>query len=230
MANGNGKKKKKRIYWVVGVILLVLVCAGVLIAAKSGGTKIDPTRLAKVERGDLAKNVVATGKITPITKVEIKSKASGIVKKLYVDTGDKVKQGQVLAELDRIEIEEEVNSAQAQLLSSQANLTSAEADLKRAGVDAQGVDIPTLQRAYERAQSMSKDGVVSQADARRYPARLHHGGQQARCGPRAVHGQQGQGGAGAGAGGKGPGQPEAVPGAAQLHHHPRSHRRHCAVA
>ena len=38
-----------------------------------------------MEKGDLAKSVVATGKVEPITKVEIKSKASGIVKKLYVD-------------------------------------------------------------------------------------------------------------------------------------------------
>ena len=135
----------------------------VAVAATRGGTKIDPIKLAKVEKGDLAKSVVATGKITPITKVEIKSKASGIVEKLYVDTGDHVKQGQVLAELDRVEIEAQVNSAKAQLLSSQANLKSAEADEKRAKVDAQGVDIPTLQRAYERAQEMSKDGVVSQA-------------------------------------------------------------------
>ena len=90
----------------VAVLVLVIVA----VAATRGGTKIDPTKLAKVEKGDLAKSVVATGKVTPITKVEIKSKASGIVKKLYVDTGDKVKQGQVLAELDKIEIEAQVNS------------------------------------------------------------------------------------------------------------------------
>ena len=60
--------------------------------------------------------MVATGKVTPITKVEIKSKASGIVKKLYVDVNDHVKQGQVLAELDKVEIEAEVSSAKAQLL------------------------------------------------------------------------------------------------------------------
>jgi len=54
-------------------------------------TKIDPSKLAKVEKGDLAKSVVATGKVTPITKVEVKSKASGIVKKLLVDYGDNVK-------------------------------------------------------------------------------------------------------------------------------------------
>jgi HlyD family secretion protein len=159
----NGKNKKKR--WIITTVVAVSVVALVIVAvaATRGGTKIDPTKLAKVERTDITKSVVATGKITPITKVEIKSKASGIVKKLYVDSGDRVKQGQVLAELDRIEIEAEVNSAQAQLLSSQANLKSAQADEKRAEVDAQGVDIPTLQRAYQRAQDMSKDGVVSQA-------------------------------------------------------------------
>ena len=161
MANGKNHKKKR---WVIiTVVIAVVALVIVAVAATRGGTKIDPTKLAKVEKGDLAKSVVATGKITPITKVEIKSKASGIVKKLYVDSGDRVKQGQVLAELDRVEIEAQVNSARAQLLSSEANLKSAEADEKRAEVDAQGVDIPTLQRAYQRAQEMSKDGVVSQA-------------------------------------------------------------------
>jgi len=162
VANGKHRKTKR---WVIITVVTVAVVALVIVAvaATRGGTKIDPTKLVKVERGDLAKNVVATGKVTPITKVEIKSKASGIVKKLYVDTGDRVKPGQVLAELDKVEIEAQVNSAQAQLLSSDANLKSAEADEKRAEVDAQGVDIPTLQRAYERAQEMSKDGVVSQS-------------------------------------------------------------------
>ncbi|HZP22611.1 MAG TPA: efflux RND transporter periplasmic adaptor subunit [Terriglobales bacterium] len=162
MANGRNHKKKRwliAILVTVGVVTLVIVA----VAATRGGSKIDPTKLAKVERGDITKSVVATGKVTPITKVEIKSKASGIVKKLYVDTGDRVKQGQVLAELDKVEIEAQVNSARAQLLSSQASLKSAEADEKRAEVDAQGVDIPTLQRAYQRAKQMSHDGVISQS-------------------------------------------------------------------
>ena len=162
MANGNSHKNKKKRWIIISIVAAAVLVLGIVgLAATRGGTKIDPTKLAKVEKGDLAKSVVATGKVTPITKVEIKSKASGIVKKLYVDAGDKVKQGQVLAELDKIEIEAQVNSARAQLLSSEANLKSAEADLKRLEVDAQGVDIPTLQRAYDRAQNMAKDGVVS---------------------------------------------------------------------
>ena len=162
--NGNGnakKKRRRRIIWGSIAAVLVLVVAGVLIAATSGGTKIDASKLAKVEKGDLAKSVVATGKIEPITKVEIKSKASGIVKKLYVDYGDKVKKGEVLAELDKEEIQARVDQARAQLEGSSASLNGTRADLERAKVDAEGPDVPLLKRAYERAQGMAKDGVVS---------------------------------------------------------------------
>src|SRR6266404_3163608 len=161
--NGNGKKKRRKriIIWSsIAAAVLVLVVAGALIAS-SGGSKIDPSKLAKVEKGDLAKSVVATGKIEPITKVEIKSKASGIVKKLHVEYGDKVKKGQVLAELDKEEIQARVAQAQAQLEASSASLNGTRADLERAKVDAEGPDVPLLKRAYVRAQGMAKEGVVS---------------------------------------------------------------------
>lgn len=165
MANGNGKhKKRKKIFWIAGVIFLLLVCAGVLIAAKTSGTKLDPSKLAKVEKGDLAKSVVATGKVEPITKVEIKSKASGIVKKLYVDAGDRVKAGQLLAELDKEEIMAQVRSARANLEASEASLRSTQADYERAKVDAAGPDVPLTERAFERAKKMAKEGVVSEAN------------------------------------------------------------------
>ena len=162
--NGNGKRKQRRRYLYIGGSLLAIVAIVLAVtAATRGGTKIDPTKLAKVEKGDLAKSVVATGKVQPITKVEVKSKASGIVKKLYVDAGDRVKAGQLLCELDKEEIAAQVNSARAQLTASEANSRAAEADYERAKVDATGPDVPTLQRAYERAQGMAKEGVVSQS-------------------------------------------------------------------
>ena len=86
----------------------------------------------------------------PITEVEVKSKASGIVKKLYVDYGDQVKKGQLLAELDRDEIQARVDQARAQLEASSASLNGTRADLVRAKVDAEGPDVPLLKRAYER--------------------------------------------------------------------------------
>jgi len=162
--NGNGNNKKKRrklIIWGSIVAVIVLLIAGGVFAATRGGTKIDPSKLAKVEKGDLAKSVVATGKVTPITKVEVKSKASGIVKKLLVDYGDRVKKGQLLAQLDKIEIEAQVEQSKAALEAAEANLKSSQADSERAKVDAEGPDVPLLKRAYDRAVSMAKDGVVS---------------------------------------------------------------------
>jgi HlyD family secretion protein len=164
VVNGNGNNKKKRrrlIIWGSIVAVIVLLIAGGVFAATRGGTKIDPSKLAKVEKGDLAKSVVATGKVTPITKVEVKSKASGIVKKLLVDYGDRVKKGQLLAQLDKIEIEAQVEQSKAALEAAQANLKSSQADSERAKVDAEGPDVPLLKRAYDRAVSMAKDGVVS---------------------------------------------------------------------
>src|SRR2546421_3633472 len=163
MAMGNGKKKNRKI--IIGVILIVvvvLVVAGI-VYAKSTGTKIDESKIAKVEQGDLAKSVVATGKITPITQIDIKSKASGIVKNLFVDAGDTVKVGQVLCELDKEEIQASLAQSRASLEAAEANLRGTEADIERAKYDAQGPDIPTLQRAYERAKSMAKEGVVAQS-------------------------------------------------------------------
>jgi HlyD family secretion protein len=160
--NGNGKKKRRNRIIIISVIVgVVLLCALGLFAFTRGGTKIDPSKLAKVEKGDLAKSVVATGKVTPITKVDVKSKASGIVKKLLVDAGDKVKKGQLLAQLDKVEIEAQVEQSRAALQAAEANLNSSEADYERAKVDAEGPDVPLLKRAYDRALNMAKDGVVS---------------------------------------------------------------------
>jgi HlyD family secretion protein len=159
--NGNSKKKRKRIIIIGVVAAAVLLCVGAVYAFTRGGTKIDPSKLGKVERGDLAKSVVATGKVTPITKVEVKSKASGIVKKLLVEYGDRVKKGQLLAQLDKVEIEAQVAQSRAALDAADANLKSSEADFERAKVDAEGPDVPLLKRAYDRAVGMAKDGVVS---------------------------------------------------------------------
>jgi HlyD family secretion protein len=158
VANG---KKRNRLFYVLGALLVVALIVVGLVAATRGGTKIDASKLAKVEKGDLAKSVVATGKIQPVTNVEVKSKASGIVQKLLVDYGDTVKKGQVLAELDKEQILAQVNQQRASLEASEAAGRAAEADLERAKVDAEGPDVPLLKRAYERAQQMAKDGVVS---------------------------------------------------------------------
>src|SRR5258707_690498 len=154
--NGNGKKKRRKriIIWSsIAAAVVILVVAGALIASSSG-TKIDPSKLAKVEKGDLAKSVVATGKIEPITKVEIKSKASGIVEKRDVDYGDKVKKGQTLDELDKVEFPGRVDQAGAEVEAWGVRLRRSRAAVRHAKVDAEGPDVPLLKRAYVRAQGM----------------------------------------------------------------------------
>src|SRR5438874_12662918 len=86
LANGkngkNGKKRRRRILWAT-VATVVLLGAGYGVrAALSPDHRIDPSKLASLERGDLARVVVATGKIQPLSKVAVTSKASGIVNKL----------------------------------------------------------------------------------------------------------------------------------------------------
>ena len=97
----NGRKKRRR--WIWGIVLVLAVAAaGVAVKASLKPDRaIDPSRLVTIESGDIARSVVATGKIEPRVKVEVKSKASGIVKRLYFDYGDSVRHGDILAELSR---------------------------------------------------------------------------------------------------------------------------------
>src|SRR5258706_3364859 len=169
-SNGNGlsngkdrKRRRRRIVW-ISVAALILAAGGYgVMAALSPNHEIDPSKLADVERGDLARVVVATGKIQPLSKAEIKSKASGIVKKLYVDYGDHVKAGQLLAELDKIQLEASLRAAQANYQAAQAAKDSSEATLERNKVDAEGPDVPFLKLNMERARQMFKDGVMSKS-------------------------------------------------------------------
>jgi len=123
---------------------------------------VDPNRLTKVTRGDVARSVVATGKIQPITKVEVKSKASGIVEKLYVDINDKVKKGQPLAQLDQQEIRAQVDAQRARLSAAQANVATCQANIVQDKVNAAAPDLPMYKSTLDRNQQMHKDGIVSQ--------------------------------------------------------------------
>ena len=155
-------RKSKR-FWIwlgsgAAVVVLVLVFALVRLAK---GTSIDPNKLAKVTRGDVARSVVATGKIQPITKVEVKSKASGIVEKLYVDINYRVKKGQQLAQLDQQEIMAQVNAQRAQLTAAQANVATYQANIEQDKVNAAAPDLPMYKATLDRNLEMQKAGIVS---------------------------------------------------------------------
>jgi HlyD family secretion protein len=156
-------RKKGRLWlWISLVVLVVLVGAGAGIAHLASGSGIDPNKIAKVSRGDVARSVVATGKITPITQVEVKSKASGIVEKLYVDINNVVHKGQALAQLDEQEISDQVAAQRAQLGAAEANVTNFEAALDQDKVNAAAPDLPMYKVTLDRNTEMVKQGLVPQ--------------------------------------------------------------------
>ncbi|PYV41713.1 MAG: efflux RND transporter periplasmic adaptor subunit [Acidobacteria bacterium] len=162
----NHKNRRKRRGWILfGVIALLVLVGGFygLSAALRPNNQIDPSKLANVTRGDLARSVVATGKIQPRAKVEAKSKASGIVKQILVDYGAFVKEGQVLVELDKEELRARVREANANLQAAQAALESAQAAHERNQVEAEGPDLPFLKASMERARNLHKEGLISKS-------------------------------------------------------------------
>jgi HlyD family secretion protein len=163
LGNGKDRKKRRRIIWISATAIVLAGGGYGVMAALRPNRTIDPSKLAAVERGDLARVVVATGKIQPLSKADIKSKASGIVKKIYVDYGDRVKQGQILAELDKIQLEAIMREARANMQAAEAARDSAKATLERNRVDAQGPDVPFLKLSMERAEHEYREGVVAKA-------------------------------------------------------------------
>jgi HlyD family secretion protein len=156
-------KKSRRFWiWLAVVLAVIVVGAAVALARMVSGTSIDPNKIAKVARADVARSVVATGKIQPITKVEVKSKASGIVEKLFVDINNKVHKGQPLAELDQQEILAQVDAQKAQLAAAQANVGTFEANIDQDKVNASAPDLPMYKTTLDRNVQMQKEGVVSQ--------------------------------------------------------------------
>lgn len=109
--------KKKLIIGIVGVLV---VAGGIwLFTGKTskGGIRLETT---KVGRSSISNTVTATGTVEPVTEVEVGTQVSGIIDKLYADYNDVVKAGQLIAEMDKVNLKAELASAQAQLASSKS--------------------------------------------------------------------------------------------------------------
>src|SRR5215470_3245781 len=95
------------------IAVAVVLVAGGLLAARWTRPTDDIGETARVERGALERIVVASGTIEPEHLVEVRAKVSGIVERFTVDAGDRVRAGQVVAEIDRETLEAAVREARA---------------------------------------------------------------------------------------------------------------------
>ncbi len=142
-----GRPKVNRVLrWCGAGAVTALVFAVSACAEGSANNPVNGSdELAFVERGDLDIRVEASGQIEPILVVEVKSKASGEVTALYVDTGDEVDRGSPLADIDPRDVRNALDQAEADLEVARARLQIAESQ-------------------YQRSQELHQANVVTQQE------------------------------------------------------------------
>ncbi len=148
----------------VAVVVAVVAGAGVygISTLNGASTTFDSSRLATAEHGTMTRSVVATGKVEPVAKVEIKSKANGIIERLLVEVDQKVVAGQVLAELDKESLTARLREARANLEAARAALSGAEAQAAKNEIEAESPDVDFARSGYERAKQLHAQQLVSQ--------------------------------------------------------------------
>lgn len=147
-----------------GVLVLLAVIVGFTVHQSS--KNVVTVQTGKVQRQDLATIVSGSGEIKPKNYVNIGANAFGKITHLYVKEGDHVKKGQLLAQLENVQPEADVNANEASLQAARTDAIAADAALKTSQADlvrAQA-DYDRNKLDWERAQSLFKDGLIAKSD------------------------------------------------------------------
>ncbi len=124
--------------WRLSVVAALLVQAALWTACSSAGKAADPpsrpaiVAAAKAARKDLSREWILSAEFRPFQEIDVHAKVSGYVKAIYVDVGDRVKKGQLLATLEVPELESEGNQAVAVNKHNKAEIEHARGELDRA--------------------------------------------------------------------------------------------------
>lgn len=148
----------------------MLATAALLLAGCKGKPAVNYSTVS-VERQEIKSSVTATGTIEPVTLVEVGTQVSGIISNIYVDYNSTVKKGQVIAELDRENLNSQLAQAQAQLASAKSDL-----DYQRINYDRQKTlhekghisdnDFELASLSYKQAQATYSQRIQSVKTAR----------------------------------------------------------------
>jgi RND family efflux transporter MFP subunit len=131
------------------------------VEASDGARSATPVLVTRAARRDLNRTIVLTGELTPFQEVEVMAKVAGYIRRLYVDIGDRVRKGQVLAVIEIPEMADDLAQEQAAVERNRAELKRAEEDLGRAEAAHQLAHV-----TYSRLASIFKEqpGLVAQQE------------------------------------------------------------------
>jgi HlyD family secretion protein len=154
---------KKIILIVSAVIVAIALVAVFVVKQQSGYTKV---LTAKIHRQDLATVVSGTGQIKPKTYVNVGATSFGRITHLMVKEGDHVKRGQVIATVENVQPEANVQSQKATISAARTDISSYIAAEKtaEANVEHAKADLEQKQLDWDRAQSLLKAGIMAKQD------------------------------------------------------------------
>ena len=143
--------KLKRNLLIVGAVVVVAFLAFGFWSLRDGARE-SPFVTAAIQKGAVTQVVSATGTLQAVVTVQVGSQVSGTIERLYADFNSKVKQGQVIAQLNQDKFKASVDQAKANLLAGQANLIKG-----KVGVD-------DTRRTLERNNELRRRDLVAQSD------------------------------------------------------------------
>jgi len=151
---------------VIGLVALLVLVAIIAFTVHQSGKNVATVQTGKVQREDLTTVVSASGEIKPKTFVNIGANAYGKITHLYVREGDRVKKGQLLAQIDNVQSAADLNANQAAVQAAETDALAADAGLKTSQADllrAQA-DYDRNKLDWDRAQHLFQDGLISKSD------------------------------------------------------------------
>lgn len=125
------KKSRIKLIVIAAIVVVALIIILRLVFGSKGSGVTMEYQTEKVVPATISTTVTATGTIEPVNEVEVGTQVSGIISKVYVDYNSVVKKGQVIAELDRTNLESELASAKANLASAASDLKYQKVNLAR---------------------------------------------------------------------------------------------------
>ena len=157
-------KNRKKLFIILGVVVILAAVVGFTVM--NSGKNVTTVQTGKVGKQDLNSTVSASGEIKPKTYVNVGANAFGRITRLFVHEGDRVKRGQMLAQLENVQPEADVQANRAALEVSRTDATAQAAALKtaQANLDRAQADLERTRLDYQRAEGLYGAKLIAKAD------------------------------------------------------------------